>query len=144
MPAVAAGLALAVWMGRTVSHEPPKPPTVAREEPAKEDSADAGTAGLGDAATLAALDTPPGVSTGEGMIEESLPEPQPGQVRPDEKGRCPRKWLVSLNGACWNAATWEPEQCQEVGGQMFKGTCYVPFIPPGSKRPPTSEPPNNP
>ncbi len=76
------------------------------------------------------------------MSEDTLPEPQPGQVRPDEKGRCPRKWLVALNGACWTE--WEPEKCEELGGQMFKGTCYVPFIHPGRKRPPTSDPPKNP
>ncbi len=142
LPAAAAGLALAVWAGRTVSHEPVEQPSVARAEPARPDSADAGTAGLGDAATVAALDPPSSGSMNEGMIEDTLPEPQPGQVRPDEKGRCPGKGLVALNGACW--AEWEPEKCEELGGQMFKGTCYVPFIHPGRKRPPTSGPPKNP
>ncbi|MFL5347978.1 MAG: serine/threonine protein kinase [Hyalangium sp.] len=144
LPAAAAGLALALWQGRTrtVSHEPLEPPSVARAEPARHDSPDAGTAGLGDAATIAALDPPPSGSTNEAMIEDSLPEPQPGQVRPDEKGRCAGKGLVALNGGCW--AEWEPEKCEELGGQMFKGTCYVPIIPPGRKRAPTSEPSQNP
>ncbi len=144
LPAAAAGLALAVWAGRTVSHESPEQPSVARAEPARPDSADAGTAGLGDAATVAAQDKVPSGSTVEGMSEDTLPEPQPGQVRPDEKGRCPGKGLVALNGGCWNETAWEPEKCQELGGQMFKGTCYVPFIPPGRKRPPTSGPLKNP
>ena len=78
------------------------------------------------------------------MSEDTLPEPLPGQVRPDEKGRCPRKGLVALNGGCWAETAWEPEKCQKLGGQMFKGTCYVPFIPPGRSRPPTSDPLKNP
>jgi serine/threonine protein kinase len=144
LPTAAVGLALAVWAGRTVSHEPAEQPSVARAEPAKPGSADAGTAGLGEAATVAALEQPPSGSTAEGMSEDTLPEPQPGQVRPDEKGRCPIKGLVALNGACWGEATWEPEKCQELGGQMFKGTCYMPIIPAGRKRPPTSGPLKNP
>jgi serine/threonine protein kinase len=144
LPAAAAGLALALWAGRTVSHEPLEPPSVARAEPVKPDSADAGTAGLGDAATVAALDKPPSGATAEGMSQDTLPEPLPGQARPDEKGRCPHKGLVSLNGGCWKETAWEPETCLPLGGQMFKGTCYVPFIPPGRKRPPTSDPLKNP
>jgi serine/threonine protein kinase len=141
LPAAAMGLALAVWAGRTASYElPPEQPSVARAEPVKPDSADAGTAGLGDAATVAALDKPPSGSTAEALIQDTLPEPEPGQVQPDGKGRCPRKWLVALNGACWAEAAWEPEKCEELGGQMFKGTCYMPFTPHGRKRPPTSGP----
>ncbi|MFL5345046.1 MAG: hypothetical protein ACJ8AT_09635 [Hyalangium sp.] len=78
------------------------------------------------------------------MSEDTLPEPEPEQVRPDGKGRCPRKWLVALNGACWAEAAWEMEKCQELGGQMYKGTCYMPFMPPGRKHPPTSGPLKNP
>ncbi len=144
LPVAAAGLALAVWAGRTASHEPLEPPAVAHGEPARRDSGDAGTAGLGEAATVAAQNKVPSGSTAEGMSQDTLPEPQPGQVRPDEKGRCPIKGLVSLNGACWGEASWEPERCQELGGQMFKGTCYMPIIPSGRKRPPTSGPLKNP
>jgi hypothetical protein len=78
------------------------------------------------------------------MSADPLPEPMPGQVRPDEKGRCPRKGLVTLNGACWAEFAWEPETCLALGGQLFKGTCYVPFIPPERKRAPTSGPVKNP
>ena len=74
------------------------------------------------------------------MSEDTLPEPQPGQMRPDEKGRCPLKGLVALNGGCWSETTGDPEKCQEFGGQMFKGTCYMPVVPPGRKRPPISSP----
>jgi hypothetical protein len=144
VPAAAAGLALGVWLGRTASHEPQEQPAVARAEPPRADSADAGTAGLGEAATVAAQDKVPAVSTDPGMSADALPEPQPGQVRPDEKGRCHRKGAVALNGGCWAETSIEREGCTELGGQMFKGTCYVPFMPPGRKRPPTSGPLKNP
>jgi hypothetical protein len=72
------------------------------------------------------------------MAEEPLPEPQPGQLRPDAKGRCPRKQQVSLNGGCWMVSSSESEDCAALGGQMFKGTCYLPL--PAPKRRPTSSP----
>jgi hypothetical protein len=43
-------------------------------------------------------------------------------------------------GGCWAEATGEPEKCLELGGQMFKGSCYVPFIPPGRRTPSPSHP----
>ncbi|WP_407741587.1 serine/threonine-protein kinase [Hyalangium sp.] len=144
VPAAVAGLALTVWMGRSVFHEPLEQPSVARAAPVKGDSPDAGTAGLGDAATIATPDKVPSGAMDQGMGEDALPEPEPGQVRPDQKGRCPRKGLVALNGGCWAETSVEREGCTELGGQMFKGTCYVPFIPPGRKHPPTSVPLKNP
>jgi hypothetical protein len=75
----------------------------------------------------------------------TLPKPLPGQVRPDEKGRCPLKGLVSLNGGCWWAeASVSRDKCQDLGGELFKGTCYLPYIPPGRKHPPTSGSMENP
>ncbi len=142
----AAGLALAIGAWRALpgkswqEHER----SVARAELAEADSADAGTSGLGDAATSMAVEKTPAVSPEEGLGEDPLPEPVPGQVRPDQKGRCPLKGLVSLNGGCWSEATGEPEKCQELEGQMFKGTCYIPVVPLGRKRPPTSGPTKNP
>jgi serine/threonine protein kinase len=136
----AAGLALAVGAWWPIPGKPQQPQSLAHLDPSGADSADAGTTGLGEAATALAMEKPPPVSTAEAMSEDALPEPIPGQVRPDEKGRCPSKGLVSLNGGCWNETAWEPEKCLELGGEMFKGTCYVPFIPPRRKRPPTSAP----
>ncbi len=144
LPAAVAGMALAVWEGRTVSHEPLEQPSVARAEPARPDSADAGTTGLGDAATVAALDKVPSGSPNEGMGEDTLPEPQPGQLRPDEKGRCRRKGLVSLNGGCWAEISLDRDECTELGGQLFHRTCYLPFIPSERGHSPTSGPMKNP
>jgi hypothetical protein len=59
LPVAAAGLALALWPGRTVSPEPREQSSVARAEPARRDSTDAGTTGLGEAATVAAQDKVP-------------------------------------------------------------------------------------
>jgi serine/threonine protein kinase len=139
----AAGLAsvIGAWWG--FPGTPPQERAVAQAKPSEADSADAGTAGLGDAATTSAMEMGPSGSTQQGLSEDT-PEPLPGQIRPDEKGRCPGKGVVSLNGGCWNEFAWEAEKCLELGGQMFKGTCYLPIIPPGRKHPPTSGPMKNP
>jgi serine/threonine protein kinase len=131
----AASMAVAVWAWKAAPDNPAPDRSLA-----KADSADTGTTGLGDSATPSALEPAPSASTREAMSENTLPQPVPGQVRPDEKGHCPFKGLVSLNGACWAEATGAPEKCPELGGQMFKGSCYVPFIPPGRRTPSTSSP----
>ncbi|MFL5350136.1 MAG: protein kinase domain-containing protein [Hyalangium sp.] len=137
----AAGLALIIATWWALPGKPWREHSIARAEATKAHPAKVGTAGLGDAATSSALEKPPDVSTAEALSEGSPPEPVPGQVRPDPKGRCPAgKGLVSLHGGCWWEGTGEPENCQELGGQLFKGTCYVPVITPGRKRPPTSVP----
>ncbi len=135
----AAALALATWALSGASRQSVESPFLARREVAKADRADAGTAGLGEAASIASEDNAPRSSVPEAMTEDVLPEPVPGQTRPDAKGRCPSKQLVVLNGACWLRAAWEREECAGGKGQMFRGMCYVPFIPPG--RQPTSDQP---
>ena len=77
-------------------------------------------------------------------LGEDTPELLPEQLRPDEKGRCPGKGMISLHGGCWNETSWGAEKCEELGGQMLKGTCYLPVILPGRKRPPTSSPMKDP
>jgi eukaryotic-like serine/threonine-protein kinase len=100
--------------------------------------ADAGTAGLGDTVSRESEEQP-SPSWPEAMSEDTLPEPLPGQLRPDAKGRCPGKRQVALNGACWMKTSWEREECEMARGQLFNDTCYLPCIPPG--RQPTSDPP---
>ena len=72
------------------------------------------------------------------LAEDSLPEPVPGQLRPDAKGRCPHKRQLALNGACW--VPMDPEECEALGsnGKLFKGRCYVPVLSPN--RPSTTHP----
>lgn len=135
----AAGLALAVeWS----APGPVADESASQVEVAVPDQPDAGTVGLGDVAASTSSEDASKLPSVEVMAEDTLPESQPGQARPDAKGRCPLKQLVALNGGCWLESSLESEECAGLGGQMFKGTCYVPFIPP--KRRPTSSPTDKP
>ncbi|MFL5349182.1 MAG: serine/threonine-protein kinase, partial [Hyalangium sp.] len=116
----AAGLALATWALRGMTRQSVESPSFARREAAEKERADAGTSGLGDAASIASEEEVPIASGPEAMSQDTLPEPVPGQVRSDSKGRCPDKQLVALNGACWLKAAWELEACTGGRGQMFK------------------------
>jgi serine/threonine protein kinase len=138
---LAAGLAIgacAWWAASGKSLE--RPATVHTDITSDEDGS---ATGLGDevsAASMAKADEP---NAPELLAEEALPEPQPGQRRPAANGRCPRKGQVSLNGGCWRPLDLERDACaEEVRGQFFKGTCYVPIFLPG--RQPTSSPPGAP
>ncbi|HYH98890.1 serine/threonine-protein kinase [Hyalangium sp.] len=134
----AASLALAVWTWWADPRKPLEETSVAQAEPSRAGAPDAGTAGLGAAAATTSLEGAPSTPTPEGLTENTPPELLPGQARPDEKGRCPLRGQVVLNGGCWAELAWAPEKCSELGGQMFKGTCYVPFIPRGRR--PNSSP----
>ncbi|HYI02051.1 serine/threonine protein kinase [Hyalangium sp.] len=123
----AASLALAVWTG-WAARATLEVSSFTRAEASSEWAPDAVPAGLGEAAATMPLAEAPSAPNPEGMTEDTLPEPIPGQLRPDEKGRCPPRGLVVLNGGCWAEVAWAPEKCMELGGQMFKGTCYMPFL----------------
>jgi eukaryotic-like serine/threonine-protein kinase len=101
-----------------------------------------GTTGLGDSTAPTSTSAAPSRQAPEVLAREPLPEPRPGQVRPDAQGRCPRKRQIALNEGCWWETTLDGEVCAGVNGQMFKGKCYVPFIP--SERGPTSGPTHKP
>jgi hypothetical protein len=100
------------------------------------------TTGLGEAASHVSVQSSPAPSAREVLAEELLPEPVQGQTKPDAKGRCPEKWQVALNGGCWAPVKEKREVCEGIGGQLFKGTCYVPVTTP--KRSPTSSPTRDP
>jgi hypothetical protein len=131
----AAALAVALWAWWVASGTPPgENPSGARPEAA-------GPVGLGEAVVSASKMDDPEPSRREALAQDTLPEPLPGQTRPDAKGRCPHKRQVALNGGCWVGwADTEREKCEALhhNGYMYKNTCYVPVIPPG--RPPTSQP----
>ncbi len=131
----AIGLALAVWAAWP-RPEAPGEPALVRGEPVAAGQADAGTVGLADAVATAPLGVSAEFAAKESLAEGTLPEPLPGQARPDAKGRCPHKRQVTLNGACWVVVEMEREKCEALSGRLFEGTCYVPVILPG--RPPTS------
>jgi hypothetical protein len=99
--------------------------------------ADAGPVGLGEAVVSASKMGAPESSGRKAVTEDTLPEPLPGQLRPNAKGRCVHKLQISFNGGCWVVES-DRERCEALSGHVYKNTCYVPVIPPG--RPPTSQP----
>jgi serine/threonine protein kinase len=138
---VAACLALIVWACWAASGKSGENTSIAQARTEDSGQQDAGTAGLGEAASTASrVGGPEEPSVQELLAEEPLPEPQPGQMRPNAKGRCPHKRQVVLNRACW--VPMDPEECEALGsngnGQLFKGRCYVPALSPD--RPSTSQP----
>lgn len=138
LAAGAAGLALLTWTKWMAPGVSVESPPVAREESAEAGQPDASPVGLGDAVASASTEGTPEPLGSQVMAENTLPEPQPGQTRPDARGRCPRKRHVALNGGCWVASPLDREECEEIRGRTYKGTCYQPVIPPG--RSPTSSP----
>lgn len=135
--ALAAGLVLAVWARWTVPGQHSEEPAVARAETTEVDPPGEGPAGLGEAAATSMGQSPPSPHQ-EAMAEEALPEPQPGQTRPDAKGRCPLKRQVALNGGCWLEIDLDRETCEGSGGRIFKKTCYLPTPTIPRQHPPTS------
>ncbi|MFL5343760.1 MAG: serine/threonine-protein kinase [Hyalangium sp.] len=136
----AAGVVLATWAWWAVPSDGVYTPSSGKHESAGVDRPDAGTAGLGETAASAATMDSSEPSFLEAMAKETPPEPEPGQIRPDARGRCPRKQQVALNGGCWAQVPLEREECEATGGSIFKGTCYLPIT--ASKRGPTSSPTN--
>jgi hypothetical protein len=138
----AACLAVALWARPDPRGEPSEEAAHAHAEASEEDAPDVGTQGLGEAAAATALEQAPAASLHEKLADEPLPEPQPGQLRPDAKGQCPHKRQTALNKGCWLETSLDREGCAQINGQMFKETCYVPIILPG--RPHTSSPTDKP
>jgi serine/threonine protein kinase len=138
----AAGLALVAWAWWAAPWKFVEKPSVAQQEAGGAGQQDAGTTGLGDEASTASTEDSVGPSGREIMAEDTLPEPLPGQARPDEKGRCRHKRQVALNGGCWVVLSFNREECEENGGYVFKTKCYLPFFPHG--RPSTSNPTHKP
>jgi predicted Ser/Thr protein kinase len=133
-----AALALLAWWVAPGTHSLENPFGACRGSTA-DGKADADPVGLGEAVVCASTTGAPEPSRREVLADDTLPEPVPGQLRPNAKGRCPHKQQVALNGGCWVAAEWDREKCEAVNnGFMYKNTCYVPVLPPS--RSPTSQP----
>jgi serine/threonine protein kinase len=138
--AVAGVCAVLLWSWQRV----PRPPVLmsASTQQASETQApDAGTAALGDSSTTAPQDSTPPATDKRPIAQSSPPEPRPGQVRPNEKGRCPGPQQVPINGGCWFEFTLlHAEECTKSGNLLLNGKCYVPVFVPPQKTPPTSSP----
>jgi serine/threonine protein kinase len=127
------------------SHPVRSPPgTMTGNTPRASDSraSEVDTTAVGDTAP-----TVPGESTSPAtekkpLAQEPLPEPRPGQLRPDKRGQCPGHKQVPINGGCWldvSSAT-DARACAESGYVLFKGKCFVPALTPSKKPQPTSAP----
>jgi hypothetical protein len=103
---------------------------------------EAGPAAVGDSAPSAPLASAHLPSEPAPVAQESPPELRSGQSRPDEKGRCPGRSHVVINGGCWVDATplMNAEECTKSGYVLLKGKCYTAALEPPQKAVPTSNP----
>jgi eukaryotic-like serine/threonine-protein kinase len=131
LPWLAAAMALGLWPGRTGGLRTRATLTTDRGG----SNAEGDEVSLGESA-VSASGAP--VEAPKGAIAKELPkQPRPGQLRPDEKGRC-RKKQVAINGGCWVKMDVEPDECRGPGVYLHQGGCYYPI--PASQPQPTSEP----
>jgi serine/threonine protein kinase len=137
--AAVAGFAM-LWWNVAPVHAPP--PRVSARPPSASafQSPDAGTSALGDTSpTQPRAPTPPSQEE-KPVAQEPLPEPRPGQTKPNKSGQCPGRRQVPINGACWVESLMPAEECVENEGEIFKGKCYAPALAPRKKAQPTSSP----
>jgi hypothetical protein len=101
----------------------------------------AGTAAVGDTSPTEPQASTHPLSEPKPIAQEPPPEPHPRQARPDEKGRCPGRKQVVLNGGCWaENPSMNSEECAENGYVLLRGKCFAPALEPPQKPPPTSSP----
>jgi serine/threonine protein kinase len=113
--------------------------------PSAPERADADLAAVGDASNKDARASAHAPVKQEAIAQDTLPKPQPRQTRPDERGHCPGRKHVPLNGFCWlEHPGLTGEECRESGYAYIKGRCYAPVFTPHRKPQPTSEPPDSP
>jgi hypothetical protein len=114
LPWLAAALALGLWPGETGTVRTEPQPTV-----------EGGNAvSLGDTA-LKPSAAPTKDPTEKAIVLEVPKQPQPGQRRPDAKGRCPKK-QIAINGGCWLKVDLDPEDCHGIVF-TYQGGCYMPI-----------------
>jgi serine/threonine protein kinase len=102
---------------------------------------DGGTAALGDSTPTEPQAATASPEENRPLAQQPLPQPRPGQARPDEKGRCLGHKQVPINGGCWvEQLPMSAEKCVESGYMPFQGKCYLPAPAPPRKPAPTSSP----
>ncbi|HEX8700549.1 MAG TPA: serine/threonine-protein kinase, partial [Myxococcaceae bacterium] len=131
LPWLAAAMALGLWPGRPGWLRPQAPPATDRGGSNTEGDA----VSLGESA-MSSSDAP-AEAPKDALAKELPQQPRPGQLRPDEQGRC-RKKQVAINGGCWVKLDVEPDECRGHDVYRYQGGCYYPI--PASQRQPTSEP----
>jgi serine/threonine protein kinase len=141
--ALAAAGACTVLLWRSQPVRPPSGPmTGSAPRASASRTSDADTAVVGDTAPTAprAPTSPP--TEKKPLAQEPLPEPRPGQLRPDKRGQCPGRQQVPINGGCWIDASslMDAQACAENGYVLFQGKCFGPALAPSKKPQPTSSP----
>ena len=138
----ATGLAaLLLWTFQPRNPGPPRPLNPSAPQALAFQAPDAGTAAVGDTspAEPEASDPPP--AKPKAMAKEPLPEPRPGQLRPNNNGRCLGSMQVAINGGCWvENPSMTAEACTESGYVRFEGKCYSPALETPRQPRPTSNP----
>jgi serine/threonine protein kinase len=140
--AAAGACAVLLWHSQPVP-VPPGPIHVSTSQAPDTQAPDAGTAAVGDASPTKPQAATPLLEEKRPLAQEPLPEPRPGQARPDKRGQCPGRTQVPINGGCWvELLPISAEECAENGYVPFKGKCYGPAQAPPRKTRPTSSPPD--
>ncbi len=98
MAVVMLGVTAGVWW--LAPSKLPAKPELARAEASGPSQREGDSAALGETVAAMSQELFPSALTPEGVAENTLPEPLPGQAVPDAKGRCPHKRQVALNGGC--------------------------------------------
>jgi serine/threonine protein kinase len=140
--AAAGACAVLLWHSRP-ARSPPDSMFVSTPGASDSRAPDAGTATVGaPAPTEPQASTPPATEK-KPLAQEPLPEPRPGQARPDKKGQCPGSQQVPINGGCWVdvSSSMDAQACTENGYVLFKGRCLSPAQVTPKKPQPTSSPP---
>ncbi len=130
------------WHSQPV--RPPSGPMTGNTPRASDSRApDADTAAVGDTAPTAPRTASSPPTEKAPLAQEPLPEPRPGQLRPDKRGQCPGRKQVPINGGCWLDVSplVDVQSCAESGHVLFQGRCFVPANAPSKKPQPTSSPP---
>jgi serine/threonine protein kinase len=135
--AAAGASAVLLWTLKPLPGQVPASTRQAEDSQAPE----ADTTAVGDTASTEPLASIHPPSEQAPIAQEPLPEPRPGQTRPDAKGRCPGSMQVPINGGCWvEQLPMSAEKCTENGYVLLKGKCYAPALEPLRKPLPTSSP----
>jgi serine/threonine protein kinase len=140
--AAAGACALLLWSVEPVT-VPSEPLFESTSQASNSQASDAGTSAVGEPSPEETPDSAQPPPEQEPITQEPPPDPHPRQARPDEKGRCPGRKQMVINGGCWvEQSSMSSEECEENGYVLLKGKCYAPALetPPRKRRTPTSSP----
>jgi serine/threonine protein kinase len=135
--------AVLLWHTQPVRRPPQDPMIESTQQASDWRAPDEDTAAVGDTAPTGPRASPSPATKEKPLAQEPLPEPRPGQLRPDKRGRCPVRKQVPINGGCWNdvSSSMDAQTCTASGHVLFQGKCFVPANAPSKKPQPTSSPP---